>query len=119
MRAKAREAPPKPVRILPKEVYELNEQEGEEQAPKGWFARIAAYIARTQDEPKPEVRKPEVIVKQPKEVQPPTTASAPTPPQRSTIIDSIVQSTPFSSATKSEQPSKSPPSMRGDNAKSA
>ena len=48
LRKKAGEAPLNQFRILPREVYELEErEEGEDQPQKGWFERIAEYINRT------------------------------------------------------------------------
>lgn len=84
LRKKAGEAPPNQFRILPREVYELEErEESEDQPQKGWFARIADYINRTKKVLPEEASQEEQGTRN--EASPPA-ASPPTP----TVLDKVL-----------------------------
>ena len=90
LRKKAGETPPRQYRILPKEVYELEErEEGDDKPQKGWFARIADYVSRTKDD---EARQASTTEEAPQaEGENASKAStSPAPQPSSTILDKVL-----------------------------
>ena len=97
LRKKAGEPPLKAGRFLPKEVYELEEGEESkgEEAPRSWFARIAACIKWPRDEPVPDLEQEELKEKP----KPTSTVSE----RSSSIVERITQIYPFSAPKNPEQ----------------